>query len=311
MNIAYIGNFGCDFSTESEIKWTLEERLGHKVIPLQENKITTDEVVMATRERGCRLLLWTHTHGPDWEMVGQMSREKMIDEIRKSGVRTASFHLDRFWGLSALDQREERIGTHAFWKTDTVFTADGGNDERFASRGVSHHWLPPAVVERDCYFGKPQPHYTSPICFTGADGYHPEYPFRGLMCSRLKETYGSNFRIYQGIRQESLNNLYASVRVVVGDSCFAGSDRYWSDRVPEVLGRGGFLIFPKTPGLDIPGLVTYEPGNIEDLIKKINYYTEDEIQEERKEIVKVTQAYVKENDTYTNRMKTLLSVMGF
>lgn len=311
MNIAYIGNFGCDFSTENEIRWTLEEKLGHKVIPLQENKVTTDEVVMAARERGCRLLLWTHTHGPDWEMIGQISREKMINEIRSSGIKSASFHLDRFWGLNALDQREDRIGTHAFWKTDRVFTADGGNDDGFAARGVAHYWLPPGVVERDCYFGKPQPHYTSPICFTGADGYHPEYQYRALMCSRLKEIYGSNFRIYQGIRQENLNNLYASVRVVAGDSCFAGSDRYWSDRVPEVLGRGGFLIFPRTPGLEIPGLVTYTPGDLSDLVKNINYWIQDEHQEERQEIVKVTQAYVKENETYTNRMKTMLEVLGF
>ena len=75
-----------------------------------------------------------------------------------------------------------------------------------------------------------------------------------------------------------INNLYASARVMVGDSCFAGADRYWSDRVPEVLGRGGFLIFPKTPGLEIPGLVTYEPGNIDDLIKKINYWIDDDHQ---------------------------------
>lgn len=308
-NIAYIGNFGVSFSTENDIKWTLEEKLGHKVIPLQENKVTTDEVVMATRERGCRLLLWTHTHGSDWEMVGQISREKMITELRSSGIKTASMHLDRFWGLSKLDQREERIGHHAFWAVDTVFTADGGNDDRFRDRGVNHVWLPPAIVEKGLGFGKAQPHFASPICFTGADGYHPEYPFRGLMCSRLKEKYGSNFRIYQGVREENLNNLYASVRVVVGDSCFAGSDRYWSDRVPEVLGRGGFLIFPKTPGLDIPGLVTYNPGDVNDLIKKIDYWIQDENQEARKEIVKQTQAHVAQNETYTNRMKFVLDYM--
>ncbi len=310
MNIAFIGNFGCDFSTENELRWTLEERLGHKVIKLQENNISTDEVVQATRERGCKLLIWVHTHGPSWEMIGNITQEKMLNELRSSGIKTCSFHLDRFWGLNILDQREERIGTHAFWHTDRVFTADGGNDSRFSDRGVSHIWLPPAVVERDCYFGKPQPQYNSPLCFTGADGYHPEYPFRALLVSRLKETYGSRFRLYQGVRQDNLNNLYASVRVVVGDSCFAGSDRYWSDRVPEVLGRGGFLIFPETPGLNIPGLVTYEPGNINDLFKKINYWIDDDHQAERAEIVKVTQAHVKAHETYTQRMTTLLETMG-
>lgn len=305
--IAILGNHGCPFSTESELDWTLEN-MGHRVVKIQENNITTHEVVQAVRERGVRLFVWIHTHG--WEMIGNISQEKMLEEIKSSGIKTASFHLDRFWGLNQLDGREERIGTHAFWHTDTVFTADGGNDERFASRNVRHVWLPPAVVERDCYFGKPQPQYASPLCFTGADGYHPEYPFRGIMVNRLKEKYGSNFRVYQGVRQDDLNNLYASVRVVVGDSCFAGSDRYWSDRVPEVLGRGGFLIFPKTPGLEIPGLVTYNPGDIEDLIKKIDYWVDDDRTAERKTIQIQTQAHVKAHDTYTNRMKFVLDYMG-
>ena len=305
--IAILGNHGCPFSTESELDWTLEN-MGHRVVKIQENNITTHEVVQAVRERGARLFVWIHTHG--WEMIGNISQEKMLEEIKSSGIKTASFHLDRFWGLNALDQREERIGTHAFWHTDTVFTADGGNDERFASRGVHHVWLPPAVVERDCYFGKTRPQYASPLCFTGADGYHPEYPFRGIMVNRLKEKYGSNFRVYQGVRQDDLNNLYASVRVVVGDSCFAGSDRYWSDRVPEVLGRGGFLLFPETPGLEIPGLVTYEAGNIDDLIKKIDYWIDDDRAAERKAIQIQTQAHVKAHETYTNRMKFVLDYMG-
>ena len=110
----------------------------------------------------------------------------------------------------------------AFWKTDAVFTADGGNDDRFRSRGVNHVWLPPAVVERDCYFGTPHACYNSPVAFAGAEGYHPEYPFRARMVGRLRETYGSNFRVYQGIREVDINNLYASARVMVGDSCFAG-----------------------------------------------------------------------------------------
>jgi hypothetical protein len=44
-----------------------------------------------------------------------------------------------------------------------------------------------------------------------------------------------------------MNNLYKSCRVTVGDSMlYQGvDDRYWSNRVPEALGRGGILIFPQ------------------------------------------------------------------
>jgi hypothetical protein len=233
----------------------------------------------------------------------------MLAQLRASGIKTCSFHLDRFWGLNILDKREERIGTHPFWKTDVVFTADGGNDERFKERGVNHVWLPPAVVERDCYFGSPSLQFNSPVAFTGADGYHPEYQFRPRLVSRLREKYGTNFRLYSGIREKALNDLYASVRVLVGDSCFAGSDRYWSDRVPETIGRGGFLIYPETPGLVIPSLVTYQPGNIEDLFAKVDYWMDDDRNAERIQRRNEAHEFVKANHTYTNRMQTLLQMM--
>jgi Glycosyl transferases group 1 len=306
-NIAILGNFSVNFCTESELAWTLQN-MGHTVVRLQENSISTDEVVSTCRERAVKLLIYVHTHG--WDTVGRITLDQMLDQLRKSGIKTCSFHLDRFWGLNLLDQREDRIGTHAFWRTDTVFTADGGNDEKFKARGINHIWMPPAVVERDCYFGTPSLQFNSPVAFTGAEGYHPEYPFRPRLVGRLREKYATNFRSYTGIREKALNDLYASVRVLVGDSCFAGSDRYWSDRVPETIGRGGFLIYPGTPGLDIPGLVTYEAGNIDDLISKIDYWIDDDRNAERISRRNQSHAFVKEFHTYTNRMQTLLQVMG-
>lgn len=306
--IAILGNHGCPFSTESELDYTLED-MGHRVIKLQENNITTDEVVTATRERGARLLIYIHTHG--WGTVGTITPHKMVEMIRSSGIRTCSFHLDRFFGLNALDGREDRIGDHAFFRTDMMFTADGENEERWKERGINHHWLLPGVSKRECYLGKPQPQYNSPLCFTGADFYHSEYPFRNRMVSQLKEVYGSNFRVYQGVRQESLNSLYASVRVVIGDHCFSGVPRYCSDRLFEVTGRGGFIIYPETEGVTnlIPGLVTYKPQDIADLRKQINYFLDDANQRERIERRDEAHAWVKENGTYHNRMAELLRVM--
>lgn len=305
-SIAILGNHSVAFSTESELAWTLETRLQHRVTRIQENAVSGQDVINKCRETGTKLLIWVHTHG--WDVQGDL--DAMLTQLRLSGIKTCSFHLDRFWGLNQLDGREDRIGTHAFWRSDCVFTADGGNDEKFAARGVNHVWMQPAVVERDCVPGHPSPQYNSPIAFTGADGYHPEYPFRTLLVNRLRERYVTNFRVYQAVRQQNLNDLYASVRVLVGDSCFAGADRYWSDRVPETLGRGGFLIFPRTPGLAIPGLVTYNPQDISDLISKIEYYIDDDHQAERIRLRNEAHEFVKANHTYTNRMTTLLDYMG-
>jgi len=306
-SIALLGNFEVPFSTESELRWTLETRLGHRFTPLQENKVTAQEVVQKCRETATKLLIWVHTHG--WDVQGDL--QWMLNQLRASGIKTASFHLDRFWGLNILDQRQDRIGTHAFWRTDKVFTADGGNDEKFAALGINHVWMPPAVVERDCALGRPNLQFNCPVAFFGADGYHPEHPFRARMISRLREKYGTNFRVYQGIRQQALNDAYATVKVLVGDHCFAGaSPRYWSDRLPETLGRGGFLIYPETEGLEVPGLATYEGQNADDLIKKIDYWLDDDRNQERIRRRNEAHEYVKQHHTYTQRMQQLLQVMG-
>ncbi|MGH7748270.1 MAG: glycosyltransferase family protein, partial [Candidatus Dormibacteria bacterium] len=295
--------------TESELDWTLEH-LGHRVVKLQENELMTHEVVSAVRERGTRLFIYVHTHG--WGQTGNITPIQMVEQIRASGIRTASFHLDRFFGLNSLDGRQDRIGDHAFFKTDMLFSADGEDDQRWTDRGIRHHWLLPGVVSRGCFFGKPSPEFGNQVIFAGSDSYHPEYPFRNRMVSQLKEVYGSNFRIYQGIRQDRLNSLYATAKVVVGDHCFAGVPRYISDRLFETAGRGGFIIYPETEGVTslIPGLVTYKPQDLVDLRKKIDYFLADENQKERIERRNEAHEWVKKNGTYDNRMIELLSVMG-
>ncbi len=306
--IAVLGNHEVAFATERELDWTLEEKLGHNVIRLQENKVSALDVVQTCRERGAKLLIFVHTHG--WDVQGDLFW--MLNQLRASGIKTASFHLDRFWGLNKADGREDRIGDHAFFRTDKFFSADGGNDEKWASRGINHVWLKAGVVERDCVPGKPNLKFNCPVAFFGADGYHSEYSFRGMMVNRLREIYGTNFRVYQGIRQQELNDAYATVKVIVGDHCFAGQPRYCSDRLYETTGRGGFLIYPETEGItdEIPGLVTYKPQDLNDLISKINYWLDDDHQSERIRRRNEAHEYVKRNCTYTQRMIELLRACG-
>lgn len=308
MNVAYIGNFEVPFTTENEIRWTFE-KLGHTVFTLQENNVSSDEVVRTARERNVKLVLWTHTHS--WSVLGDNFR--MLEQLRQAGIKTVSFHLDLFWGLSKDDGREQRIGDHAFFRTDKFFSADGGNEEKWKEKGITHYWLKPGVVERDCYLGQPSPQYGNQVIFAGSTTYHNEYPFRVNMVNRLRETYSTNFRTYSGVRQAELNNLYATAKVVVGDHCFAGRPRYCSDRLFETTGRGGFLIYPESEGIteEIPGLVTYKPQNMDDLIKKINYWLDDDRNQERIRRRNETYEWVKKNATYTNRVQEMLHELGF
>src|SRR5260370_41250797 len=97
-SIAVLANHEVPFCTERELDWTLETRLGHSVHRLQENKVTTLDVIQTCRERAVKLLIYVHTHG--WDVQGDI--HAMLEALRKAGTKTASFHLDRFWGLNQL-----------------------------------------------------------------------------------------------------------------------------------------------------------------------------------------------------------------
>lgn len=311
LKVAILGNHQVSYCTERELDWTFEH-LGHEVTRFQENKDRTELIAAECISKKIDLFIYIHTHG--WETPGAIPFEEMIEKIKFAGAVTCGFHLDRYWGLNIADQREDRIGKHPFWKMDHVFTADGGHQKEFEERGVNHHWLPPAVVERGCHCGTYRPELAVDVAFVGQRNYHPEYPFRGELVDWLQNTYGDRFRRYAGdtkwglCREERLNDLYASVKVCVGDSCFAGEPYYWSDRVYETLGRGGFLIHPAVKGLNIPGLVTYEPRNLDDLKQKIDYYLEND--SERIKLTASGHLHVKDHETYTNRVMKMIHVMG-
>lgn len=299
------GNHSVSFCTEQELAWTFRD-LGHKVVETQENETTTEEILEACIKNDVRLWIYVHTHG--WVTPGQMDMSVLIQKLQALGIKTVSFHLDRYKGLNIGDGRESRVGTHPFWHTQHVFTADGGNQEWFRVMGVNHHWLAPGVVKKWCVKGTSQDELKIDVGFVGARGYHPEYPFRETLIKFLEDTYGERFRLFSGYREQALNDLYASIKVVVGDSCFGGSDYYWSDRVPETLGRGGFLIHPASKGLTIPGLVTYDPGNLSDLADRIDYYLAHG--DEREKLRDAAMGWVRDHDTYTNRAKEILRVVG-
>lgn len=303
MRIVFLGNFDFPFSTESHHKWTWE-KMGHEVIALQENRATTDQVVSACQ--GAQIFQYTHTHG--WNTPGSFGLEEMLRRVHGMGVRSFSYHLDLYWGLNTLDRREERIGQHPSWKVNYFFSTDGANQSKYQSRGVNHIYLPAGVVEYGCYKGQFTPVLASDIGFVGSVGYHPEYPFRTQMIENLRKMYGGQFRVYNGMREAALNNVYASCKIVVGDHCMAGMPYYWSDRLPETCGRGGFIIYPRTEGMTIP-TATYEPQNMQSLYNQIAIYMNNP--QERDRIRDAAHEHVKLHDTYTVRLQQILTTMGF
>lgn len=304
--LLFIGNFEPPFSTENDLKWTFE-KLGWEVTEVQENGPGPWPAYIGNYD----LMLYVHTHG--WGNPGH--EQTLIDEFKRAQIPTASFHLDRFWGLDVLDRREARIGQHPFWKTDYVFTADGGNQDGFKAKGVNHHWLKPGVIERDCYLGEKRPEYEVDVAFVGSKSYHPEHKHRGQLIEWLERAYNGRFARFAGdtsygtVRGKDLNDVYASTKVTIGDHCFSTKrvNNYCSDRYYEAPGRGGFLLYPKAEGLDNPFVPTYEPDNYLELQEKIDWFLHAESERER--MRKQAHEWVKENATYTVRVKEMLKIM--
>jgi hypothetical protein len=157
------------------------------------------------------------------------------------------------------------------------------------------------------------------VIFVGSRGYHPEWQWRPQLIDWLHATYGNRFRHFGGdgeriVRGHELNQLYANTKVVVGDSLVLNFDYpdYWSDRVYETIGRGGFLLMPEIKGLDTEftkeELATFKFGDFDDLKSKIDFYLENDMY--RNVMRQRGFNQVKHNYTYTHRWQTIFKELG-
>jgi hypothetical protein len=219
-------------------------------------------------------------------------------------------------------QRQDGLDRDAFWRTDFVFTPDGDphSAEVFAAKGINHHYIPPGVYKPECVMGTPREEFRCDVLFVGGGGgYHPEdWPYRGQLVTWLKAVYGERHKKFGSpeptIRDEALNDLYASSKVVVGDSLCKHftHERYWSDRVYETTGRGGMIIHPRIKGLEeefVEGveIVFYDYGDFNQLRELIDYYVEHD--EERESIRRLGMQRTLEGHTYHDRLTQMLKVV--
>lgn len=225
---------------------------------------------------------------------------KLIDWLKASKIKNVSWTFDLYFDYP----REERI--HKVWGflADKVFTTDGGHGERWKELGIDHQVVRQGIYKPECYLNIMRP---DGIVFVGSE--NPLYPDRQKMMEFLKKEY-SNFKWYgrhddNEIRGPALNDLYSRSQIVVGDSVY--SPHYWSNRVVETLGRGGFLIHQEVPGLkeEFPWLVTYKQGDLGHLKEKIDYYLSHET--ERQEIVVKNLKWVMDHYTMDKKCAELIS----
>ncbi|MGA6208052.1 glycosyltransferase family protein [Nocardia testacea] len=308
MRIAFLGNFRTDYTSETHHALSLEA-LGHTVDRLQESEARGYEILDIAAAADA--FVWVHTHG--WRTPGI---DRVLYELRRRGIPSLTYHLDLWFGL----QRQRDMRRDPYWQVEHFFTADRLMAEWLTDNTrVRGHYLPAAVVHTECELATAADPFD--VAFVGSRRYHPEWQYRGRLLDWLGTTYGGRFRRYGGdsarglARGAALNQVYADARVVVGDSlCIDYSyPDYWSDRVYETLGRGGFLIHPRVPGMDRTftdrkHLVFYEYGNFEQLAELIDYYLDRA--DEREQIRAAGHHLVRTDHTYLDRWAMILEVLG-
>lgn len=209
-------------------------------------------------------------------------------------------------------RREPHLKLNPIFKADIVFSTDGGHDKEFKEYGINHYTLRQGIYHPEAVRGEPVFDTKARIGFIGAV-YSWMWPYREKMVRFLQNTYGSDFGHFGQdgmIRHQRLNNLIATLDIVVGDSVY--SPNYWSNRIYEMIGRGAFLIHPYIEGIEkefepYKHFIPYNYGDFDGLKKKIDYYLDHP--EKRRKISDAGMKHCIKYHTYKHRCEELIKVL--
>lgn len=237
---------------------------------------------------------------PDFVLLSKNKKygKPLIERLRGKYL-TVSWLFDLYHDLPR-EMGCQRSTKDSPFYADRVFMSDGGEV------GIQKETIRQGIHEPEAVLGKANVDHD--VVFIGSDTYFG----RHKMIEFLKETYGDRFAHYgmggkPEVRGLELNNLLAGSKVVVGDSVH--SPNYWSNRIYEVIGRGGFLLHPKVEGLDeefepYKHYIPFERGNFEQIKEIVDYYISHD--KEREKIRLAGFDFCKTNYKYQDRCLTLL-----
>lgn len=295
--IFFVGDFQTSYSSELYILKSLRE-LGHEVKAFQEQQGVNGQRLAGTVIMG----------GYDFVLGSKFridNAKLFIAMLKENGVKTVSWLFDLYLDLPP-EMGAVRSIKEAPFMCDYVFMSDGGHDEEF--KDMNRFVLRQGIFQEEAKMLKPD--YEIDVAFIGSRTYNKRID----LVNFLRKRYGSDFRHFGYnaplVRGMDLNKLLSKVRVVVGDS--VPSDNYWSNRVYEILGRGGFLLHPKVKGLEkefeyFKHLVPFEHSNYEQLGEIIDHYISHD--EEQEKIRRAGFKFCKSNYTYKIRSKQLVDIV--
>lgn len=285
--IAYIGKFNHLYDEEYIAKSF--ESVGIEVLRINETDTPT-EIVNRIYE-----------YRPDFVLVAKFRVTRpdyILKMLNERNIPTVCWVFDLYFGY----EREYQIKSAYMFQTHKVFSTDGGHQEEWKNAGIKHDCVRQGIYKPECVLFKDEKEHD--VVFVGS--FNPYNTERNEIIDKIKKDFSFKWfgkRDTNEVRGLELNKLYAKTKIVIGDSVY--SPHYWSNRVVETLGRGGFLIHMEVEGIkeEYPHLVTYKRGDYQDLKSKIEYYlTHDE---EREEIIKKNYEWVLNNHTCEHKVKEL------
>ena len=239
---------------------------------------------------------------PDFVLFSKPSAvwvPKFLEECRERGVPTACWLWDLYWGY--------RPARPPQFDADHLFTTDGGHENLWREHYPHHRVLRQGVHEPEAVaFWDQEPKWD--VGFVGS--VFKTHRGRRQLLAHLTERYGSRFKLITDVRGLDLNRLLGQIKIVVGDSY--PTPHYWSNRIYEVLGRGGFLLYPETEGLDeeFTAGVHYAPfvrGDWGDLDQRVDRYLTEE--GPRLQIRRLGHELVRRRYRYQDRVGSLLEAV--
>lgn len=291
MKILYLSTFRHRWSTEQYVVHALQQH-DVDVMRCKFDKATS---LVDLQQR-------IDQESPDFVLFAKPSLpcfHELVKWCKSQNLTTVSWLWDLYWGF-----RRQR--PPQFW-CDYVFTTDGGHDTEFRSIGANHSLLRQGIHLPEAQLFNRVDHVWD-VAFVGAN-----HTYRGRtdLLAWLRDTYGDGLKWIHSTRGLNLNKQLAKCKIIVGDSY--PSPNYWSNRIYEIAGRGGFLLHPEVEGLseefaDGYHYRSFRHGDFEQLQTLIEYYL---THDDKREIIRRQgHAHCKSHYTYTQRVKHLLTNIG-
>tara|TARA_R100001015_G_C4633618_1_gene198862 strand:- start:4378 stop:5343 length:966 start_codon:yes stop_codon:yes gene_type:complete len=314
MKIAFIAKFSKIYDEEG--KALSLERLGHTVYRFNETTFNQDPLTNNINS----LLSLT----PDVVIFTKLrvpNAGDVIKILKENNILTVSWFPDYCfkWNQGLLQNNESCPISNA----DLLLIPDGINEDLFNKLNIEKHCVRQDIYDEFCYRGTPIDNLNKDILFVGTTE-HAIYEHRRPLINFLKNTYGDKFLHLGGsnsdeVRNRDLNDIIASVKVVIGDSLY--NPYYWSNRIYETIGRGGFMLHSYTEGIDEEYKVgehfdtyhTYGENkwgrniDFDDLKSKIDFYLKND--EKRLSIINKGMEYTKQHHTLLNRSKQVIDII--